>query len=240
LYPTFAAGCARLWCAAAPILLQKRGSALLCRLPRKVSTASDTDGKKPAVFAASRFRIRVPARARRKQSAEAASNNRASTWTVCQIGPPIHLLPWVRAARVDLLRRPASGNACDGLARVPNSVLRFVIETRMAVRPPSGALATRRFQRKAAPVFIWGSFVTAKPAPRDLDILLIMDEDFEVDGVADSAQAVFDSVRAKLLFESDVFWARASIGHELLDLWLDTYQTSRGFRKRGIVAPGLP
>ena len=84
-------------------------------------------------------------------------------------------------------------------------------------------------------VFIWGSFVTAKPVPKDLDLLLIMDENFEVDGIAARAQAVFDSARAKLLFESDVFWARASIGREVLDLWLDTYQTSRSFRKRGIV-----
>jgi predicted nucleotidyltransferase len=84
-------------------------------------------------------------------------------------------------------------------------------------------------------VFIWGSFVTAKLAPKDIDILLIMDEDFEVDGIAAPSQVVFDSVRARLLFESDVFWARSSIGKELLDLWLDTYQTSRSFRKRGIV-----
>ena len=84
-------------------------------------------------------------------------------------------------------------------------------------------------------VFIWGSFVTAKAAPKDLDILLIMNEDFEVDGVSAPAQVVFDSVRAKLLFEADVFWARSSIGPELLDLWLETYQTSRAFRKRGIV-----
>jgi hypothetical protein len=47
-----------------------------------------------------------------------------------------------------------------------------------------------------------------------------MDEDFEVDGIADSAQVVFDSVRAKLLLESDVFWARTSIGRELLALGL--------------------
>ena len=89
-------------------------------------------------------------------------------------------------------------------------------------------------------IFIWGSFVTAKPYPKDLDILLIMDEDFEVDRIAAPAQAVFDSVRAKLLFESDVFWARASIGHEMLDLWLGTYQTSRSFRKRSIVELELP
>jgi hypothetical protein len=62
-----------------------------------------------------------------------------------------------------------------------------------------------------------------------------MDDDFEVDQITAPAQAVFDSVRAKLLFESDVFWARSSIGDELLDLWLETYQTSRDFRRRGIV-----
>lgn len=89
-------------------------------------------------------------------------------------------------------------------------------------------------------VFVWGSFVTAKPNPKDVDILLIMDEDFEVDGLPEPAQAVFDSVRAKLMFKSDVFWARSSIGPELLDLWLDTYQTSRSLRKRGIVELELP
>ena len=89
-------------------------------------------------------------------------------------------------------------------------------------------------------VFVWGSFVTSKPAPRDIDILLIMNEVFEVARMPASAQAVFDSVRAKLLFESDVFWARVSIGDEMLDLWLDTYQVSRSFRKRGIVEVTLP
>jgi hypothetical protein len=30
-------------------------------------------------------------------------------------------------------------------------------------------------------IFVWGSFVTAKPSPKDLDILFIMDEHFELD-----------------------------------------------------------
>ncbi len=67
-----------------------------------------------------------------------------------------------------------------------------------------------------------------------------MAEGFEVDAISAPAQTVFESVRARLLFEADVFWARASIGDELLDLWLDTYQTSRSFRKRGIVELELP
>jgi hypothetical protein len=106
----------------------------------------------------------------------------------------------------------------------------------MAGRPPSGARGTRRLERKAAPGLHLGEFCHCETVlSKDLDILLIMDEDFEVDEIAAPAQAVFDSVRAKLLFESDVFWARASIGQEVLDLWLDTYRTSRSFRKRGIV-----
>ncbi len=64
-------------------------------------------------------------------------------------------------------------------------------------------------------VFVWGSFVTTKPAPRDLDILLIMDEDFEVERVTPPSREVFDSTRAKLRFESDVFWARVSLAPDL-------------------------
>jgi predicted nucleotidyltransferase len=88
---------------------------------------------------------------------------------------------------------------------------------------------------KVRRIFVWGSFVTAKASPKDVDILLIMDEDFETQDVPSAAQEVFDSVRARLLYESDVFWARASIGNETLNLWLETYQISRSFRKRGIV-----
>jgi predicted nucleotidyltransferase len=89
-------------------------------------------------------------------------------------------------------------------------------------------------------VFVWGSFVTSKASPKDVDLLLILDEDFEVEDLPSADQAVFDPVRARLLFESDVFWARASIGNETLDVWLDTYQISRTFRKRGIVELELP
>jgi hypothetical protein len=62
-----------------------------------------------------------------------------------------------------------------------------------------------------------------------------MDETFEVAQEPPEAHAVFDSGRAKLLFEADVFWARVSIGDDVLRVWLDTYQISRECRKRGIV-----
>ena len=54
-------------------------------------------------------------------------------------------------------------------------------------------------------LFVWGSFVTTKPSPRDVDILVILSEDFEVEQIPLPDQVVFESTRARLLFESDVF-----------------------------------
>jgi hypothetical protein len=52
-------------------------------------------------------------------------------------------------------------------------------------------------------VFVWGSFVTAKVAPKDIDLLLIMAEDFDVREVAVPAQAIFDSPRAGRELQSE-------------------------------------
>jgi len=62
-----------------------------------------------------------------------------------------------------------------------------------------------------------------------------MDEGFTVDGISELAGIVFDSGRARIIFEADVFWARASIGEEALQTWLDTYQIGRNYQRRGIV-----
>jgi hypothetical protein len=82
----------------------------------------------------------------------------------------VDLLSCDGAARFDRRRGIACGCARRQLARVRNPVrrLRTLLEL---------AATTGRLRR----VFVWGSFVTAKSAPRDLDILPIMVENFEVD-----------------------------------------------------------
>jgi hypothetical protein len=58
-----------------------------------------------------------------------------------------------------------------------------------------------------------------------------MADDFDVSKIEARGESIFDSVRAKLMFEADVFWTRAYIGETVLNLWLDTYRLSRSFRK---------
>jgi hypothetical protein len=94
------------------------------------------------------------------------------------------------------------------------------------------AQATGKLQR----IFIWGSFVTGKPSPRDLNVFLLMQEGFdrEFTALAPPQQYVFDHERARLLFEADIFWATEAIG-AVLASWLSVYQLSRDMEPRGIV-----
>jgi hypothetical protein len=96
-------------------------------------------------------------------------------------------------------------------------------------------LAMARASGKLKRAFLWGSFVSSKPLPNDLDVLLVLDDDFSLDSAPAQCRMLFDHAQARIHFHADVFWSRASIGADMLDLWLDTYQTGKDFRRRGIV-----
>ena len=98
------------------------------------------------------------------------------------------------------------------------------------------AKATGQLQR----LILWGSFVTAKPAPNDLDLLLIMATEFDPTQVPESLRVLFDYPQARIRFRADVFWTTIAMPAETLALWLDTYQFGKDFQRRGIVEVMIP
>ena len=93
------------------------------------------------------------------------------------------------------------------------------------------ARSTSRLDR----VIVWGSFVSDKEFPGDLDLLLIMSEDFELDEADPEVKKVFNHLAARITFNADIFWTKSSVGEETINLWLETYQMTRDFEPRGIV-----
>jgi Family of unknown function (DUF6932) len=95
------------------------------------------------------------------------------------------------------------------------------------------ARATGQLQR----AFLWGSFPTDAPFPRDLDVFLLMQAGFdrEFQHLPPTQRDVFAHERARLRFDADVFWATVAIGIEELTTWLRVYQLSRDMVPRGIV-----
>lgn len=83
---------------------------------------------------------------------------------------------------------------------------------------------------------IFGSYVTAKPAPNDVDILLVMTDDFEVSSCDEQTEPLFDHLRAQQMFGASVFSVRPSTAFGMsVDEFIAYWQIKRDQSQHGIV-----
>jgi hypothetical protein len=82
---------------------------------------------------------------------------------------------------------------------------------------------------------VFGSFVTAKDEPNDVDIVLLMEDTFDLAAVTGEAALVFQHLEAEAHFGASVFWTRRSgaIGGE--QAMIEYWQARREGGQRGIV-----
>jgi hypothetical protein len=83
---------------------------------------------------------------------------------------------------------------------------------------------------------IFGSYVTAKANPNDVDVILIMDDDFRLENCPMESRALFDHAVAQARYGASVFWMRPGllIG-ETVEQFIEYWQIKRGGGQRGIV-----
>jgi predicted nucleotidyltransferase len=111
---------------------------------------------------------------------------------------------------------------------------RQLVTTRL-IRVYELASNTSRLKR----FIIFGSYVTAKADPNDVDIILIMDDDFTQEECPVEAIPLFDHLRAQREFGASVFAIRPSqILLETVDSFLTHWQLRRDQGRRGIVEVG--
>jgi len=82
---------------------------------------------------------------------------------------------------------------------------------------------------------VFGSFVTAKSEPNDVDIVMLMEDNFDVSALKGEVALLFDHVVAQTVFGASVFWVRrlAALGGE--DDFIARWQIKRDGGRRGIV-----
>ena len=83
---------------------------------------------------------------------------------------------------------------------------------------------------------LFGSYVTSKPAPNDIDIILIMRDDFREEDYTEDLLPVLDHQRAQSELGASIFWIRSrSILLESVDEFVAHWQIKRDLTQRGIV-----
>jgi hypothetical protein len=83
---------------------------------------------------------------------------------------------------------------------------------------------------------IYGSYVTAKYAPNDVDVLLLMTDDFRSVNCDAEKQVLFDHLRTHDELGASIFWTRpASIILETENEFIAYWQIKRDNTQHGIV-----
>jgi len=83
---------------------------------------------------------------------------------------------------------------------------------------------------------IFGSYVTDKQAPNDVDLILVMDDEFRLEATAIETRGLFDHAVAGARYGASIFWLKPSvlIGEGLED-FITYWQVKRDGSLRGIV-----
>ena len=82
---------------------------------------------------------------------------------------------------------------------------------------------------------IFGSFVTSKPDPNDVDIFLLMEDAFSLGQISDEARIIFDHLEAQEVEGASVFWLKKSGAMGGEQAAVEDWQIRRDKRRRGIV-----
>ena len=88
---------------------------------------------------------------------------------------------------------------------------------------------------QTARFIIFGSFVTDKPNPQDLDIFLLMEDTFDIRQVVGEARIIFNHMAAQNYEGASIFWLRRMAALDGEDAAIEHWQIKRDGKKRGIV-----
>jgi hypothetical protein len=86
-----------------------------------------------------------------------------------------------------------------------------------------------------ARVIVFGSFVSGKPDPNDVDVFLIMEDAFDLNAVTGEARLVFDHSAAQAHFGASVFWVRRTSCFPTEAEMVSGWSLKRDGSMRGIV-----
>ncbi|HEX7446610.1 MAG TPA: hypothetical protein VF306_03635 [Pirellulales bacterium] len=132
------------------------------------------------------------------------------------------------------------GELPDGIHQAP---LQEVLN-RFAVQNPQRIAIGLRLERIFAVVratghvrrfVVFGSFITDKDEPNDVDVFQIMENSFDPAVLDSGARRLFDHAAAQAQFGASVFWLRQLACFDGEEAAVEYWQVKRGGGSRGII-----
>ena len=118
------------------------------------------------------------------------------------------------------------------VARFGSGTEQRIIVTERLQRIYQLAKATGHLQQ----LLIFGSYITAKPKPNDIDVVIIFDDNFDMTVCSEDVKKLLNHQQAATEFGASVFWIRPSLLFlETIDEFIAGWQVKRDGTRRGII-----
>jgi hypothetical protein len=125
-----------------------------------------------------------------------------------------------------------AASLAETIARFGSGTAQRVAVTERLYRIYQLAAATGRLDR----LIVFGSYVSDANEPNDVDVILVMRNDFRSEDCLAESAVLFDHTRASSELGASIFWVRPDmLFGEPLEQFLTFWQTKRDGRRRGIV-----
>jgi hypothetical protein len=82
---------------------------------------------------------------------------------------------------------------------------------------------------------VFGSFITAKREPNDVDVFLLMDNTFDLNQLTGEARLIFDHSAAQAHFGASIFWLRQVAALPNEEEAVRGWELKRDGTRRGVV-----
>lgn len=84
-------------------------------------------------------------------------------------------------------------------------------------------------------IYLFGSFVTGKDSPNDIDLFVIMSSTFSTVGRSEKDMEVFQHDVCRILFHADVFWVTEAVGADRIEDMLEVFSRDRDGRAQPVI-----
>jgi len=95
--------------------------------------------------------------------------------------------------------------------------------------------ATRKLKR----VFLFGSFVSGKASPNDVDLLVVMNSGFSTAQLGGKILELFQHDVCRIRYHADLFWVTEAVGKARIDDLLEVFSRDRDGRAQSVIEVNL-
>ena len=88
---------------------------------------------------------------------------------------------------------------------------------------------------KLSRFIIYGSFITSKESPNDVDVFLVMNDDFTKDDYKGDVLRIFEHLQTENKMKASIFWMLEMSVAVNEKIFIEGWQNTRDNTKRGIV-----